>query len=104
MSQVVSYNVTIKVEWLIATEWLKWEQEDHIPAMMATGYFDHWKMYRLLEQDDQDGPTYTIQLFTGSEKRYQDYVQAYADLFRQQVADKWKDRFMAYHSAMIQVK
>jgi len=101
---VISYNTTIKVDWSVARDWLNWEQEVHIPAIMATGYFDHWKIYRLLDQDEGDGPTYSIQFFTSSQNRYQQYLQTSADLFRQRRLEKWKDRFIAHHSATELVK
>ncbi len=39
-------------------------KQEHIPEIMATGLFHDYRFCRLLEQDDSDGPTYTIQYFT----------------------------------------
>jgi hypothetical protein len=55
------YNVTIKVEATIADEWLRWLQDEHIPDVMATGCFSNYKIVRLLEVDESEGPTYAVQ-------------------------------------------
>ena len=36
---MIIYNITIKVDWSIAEEWLKWMQEKHLPEILATGCF-----------------------------------------------------------------
>ena len=50
------YNITIQVNWTIHNEWLPWMQEVHIPEVMATGMFTHFRILRLLEVDESDGP------------------------------------------------
>ena len=61
---MIVYNVTTKVSHFINDRWLQWMKEEHIPAIMATGLFHDYRICRLLEQDDQDGPTYSAQYFT----------------------------------------
>ena len=94
------YNVTIKVEAAIADEWLQWLKGEHIPEVMATGCFDAYKIVRLLEIDDTEGPTYAIQYNALSKALYNRYIIKHADVLRQKSYDRWGQRFMAFRSLM----
>src|SRR6185436_6315914 len=52
------YNITIKIEQSIAAAWLKWQQEEHIPGIMASGCFTHHLFYRLTEPVEPGEITY----------------------------------------------
>ncbi len=94
------YNVTIKVAETIAEAWLPWMQQVHIPAIMATGCFIHARIFRLLEIDDSEGPTYAVQYFANSKANYNRYVSLHANVLRQDSYDKWGDQFIAFRSLM----
>lgn len=94
------YNVTIKVEAAIADEWLQWLKEQHIPEVMATGCFETYKIVRLLEIDDSEGPTYAVQYHALSKALYNRYIMKYADALRQKSYDQWGQRFTAFRSLM----
>lgn len=94
------YNVTLKVEAGIADAWLQWLKEEHIPEVMATGCFDDYRIVRLLETDDSEGPTYAVQYYALSKAIYNQYIMKYADALRQKSYDRWGQRFMAFRSLM----
>jgi hypothetical protein len=94
------YNLTIKTTWAIADKWLAWQREENIPEVMATKLFDDYKIYRILEQDDHDGPTFTIQYFTSSEKKYKLYLDSFASSLRKKAFEKWGDQFIAHRTIM----
>ena len=94
------YNVTTKVDQSIADEWVDWMQQVHIPAVMASGYFEKSQLLRLLEVDEEEGPTYAIQYFAESKSLYNLYVDKYADEMRRRSFEKWGDRFIAFRSVM----
>ena len=94
------YNITIKVSNSIAGEWLKWQREEHIPEIMCTGLFDQYKFFRLLEQDDTEGPTFVFQFHTSDRKNYDRYIHEHADRLREKALKKWGDRFIAFRSLL----
>jgi hypothetical protein len=100
LAEAVIYNVTIKVESTIAQQWLQWLLEDHIPDVLQTGCFSAYKVVRLLEVDDTEGPTYAIQYSAESKADYNRYILQYAPQMRQKSYDKWGDRFIAFRSVM----
>jgi hypothetical protein len=97
---MIIYNVTIKVDNEIAEEWMQWMQEEHIPAILATGCFDSYKLVQLLELDDSDGPTYAIQYFADSMNDYKRYISEFATELRNDSVEKWGDSFIAFRSVM----
>ena len=94
------YNVTIKVDESIADAWLQWLQQEHIPEVMATRCFSSFKLVRLLEIDDSEGPTYAIQYHADSKADYNRYIEMHASLLRQKSIDKWGNAFIAFRSLM----
>jgi hypothetical protein len=94
------YNVTIKVANEIATEWLQWLKEEHVPEVLASDCFSKATIVRLLEIDDSEGPTYAIQYLAESKGLYNHYIEKFAGDLRQKSYDKWGDRFIAFRSIM----
>ncbi len=62
------YNITIKVNNAILKEWMKWQMEEHIPEGMSTNLFDQYKFFRLLNQDDTEGPNFVFNIIHRQEK------------------------------------
>ena len=94
------YNITIKVNNAILEEWIKWQKEEHIPEIMATGLFDEFRFFKLLEQDESDGPTFVIQYCTSSRQNYDQYIQQYSLNLREKALKKWGDGFIAFRSLL----
>ena len=97
---MIVYNLTIKVTWDILNEWLAWQKTEQIPAVLATGLFDHHAFYRLLEQEEEEGPTFVLQYFTSSLERYEQYLIESAPRQRQAALDKWGGQFIAFRTIM----
>ena len=94
------YNVTIKIATEIATDWLIWTKEEHVPEVLATNCFSKATIVRLLEVDDSEGPTYAIQYLAESKGLYNHYIEKFAGEMLQKSFDKWGDRFIAFRSLM----
>jgi len=98
--ETIVYNITFKVRWDIQEEWLAWQKKEHITAIMATGLFDEYRIFRLLEQDEEEGPTYIIQYFTASLDRYRQFMIGFAPDLQRISRDKWGDGFIAFRTLM----
>ena len=97
---MIVYNVTIKVETAIAAEWLQWLQQEHVPEVLNTGCFTEANIHRLLETDDSEGPTYSIQYKAESKALYNRYIEQFVGEMRQKSFYKWGNRFIAFRSVM----
>jgi len=97
---MIVYNVTSKVTWAIHDEWLQWMKEEHIPEVVATCCFTHAQFLRLLETEDEEGPTYTVQYVAENKAQQEAYVANHANTLRQKAFAKWGNQFIAFRSIM----
>ncbi|RYF80971.1 MAG: DUF4286 family protein [Chitinophagaceae bacterium] len=97
---MIVYNITTKVAVQVSEEWLQWLQAEHVPEILNTGCFTAAKLMRLLEQNDSEGPTYTVQFTTSSIAAYEYYLAEHADELRQKAFDKWGNQFISFRSLM----
>ena len=94
------YNVTTKVSWEIHEAWVAWMKEKHIPEIMAKGCFLEYRFARLLETDETEGPTYTIQFYAESKEPYRHYIEFHAPALRKDALVTWGDQFIGFRSLM----
>jgi hypothetical protein len=94
------YNITTKVNNAILKDWIKWQQEEHIPEILATNLFDQFQFYRLLDQDDAEGSTYIIQYHTSEKSNYETYIKDFAPMFRDKALKKWGNNFISFRSLL----
>ena len=97
---MIIYNVTTKVHAAVDEAWLQWIKDEHIPAIMASGFFTAYKLCRLLEQDDSEGKTYAVQYTTANEKNYQQFMKVHAPLLRKKATEKWGAHIISFHSVL----
>lgn len=94
------YNVTCKVSWQIHEHWLQWMQEKHIPEVMKSNCFERFQFLRLLDVDEEDGPTYTVQYYVESKSLYNRYIAQHAPALREDAIQKWGNQFIAFRTFM----
>ena len=84
----------------VLEEWLQWQNEEHIPEIMASGYFTEYRFFRLLDIDDSDGPTYVVQYQADSRNDYEQYILHCAPQLREKAIGRWQQRFVAFRTIM----
>lgn len=97
---MILYNVTIKVNWTIHDEWLQWMNEIHMPEMLQTGCFNRYHLFRLLEVDEEEGPTYACQYYAESKADYNRYIERFSTSMRDKGLQRWGNQFIAFRSVM----
>jgi hypothetical protein len=97
------YNVTVKVNWSIQEAWVTWMKEQHIPEVIHTGCFTHSRFFKLLDQDETEGPTYIMQYTATHIDHYNNYINTYADALRKKTFDAWGNQFIAFRTLMEEI-
>ena len=97
---MIIYNITVKVDWSIAEDWVQWMQNIHIPEILHTGCFEKHQFVRLLQVDETDGPTYATQYFAPTLSKYDEYLQHHAARFRREVTNKWGAKYVDFKTLM----
>jgi hypothetical protein len=94
------YNITTKLSHSIHPGWVNWMKEEHIPAVMQTGCFTGYKFVRLLEVDEEEGPTYAVQFSAATKADYDRYINEFAPVLRQDTFSRWGNQLIAFRSLM----
>jgi len=97
---VIVYNITMKVHPSIEEAWIQWQKNEHIPEILATGFFTDHKFFRLLEQDDSEGKTFAVQYFAKNINDYQEYIDKHSQRLREKALNRWGHGFIAFRTLM----
>ncbi len=100
----IIYNVTTQSHHSIASQWLQWMKEEHIPDIIATGCFTHAVILRLIEVDETQGPTYAVQYHCVNKISYNRYIEMFAEERGKKVFEKWGNQVIAFRSVLQVVK
>ena len=101
---MIQYNNTTKMDPAFAGEWLEWHQLEQKPAIMATGCFDSYHIYKLLGQDEQEGITYIVQLTTDSPQRFSEFEEKFESALLRLATGRWGFCSVSFQSHMELVK
>lgn len=93
-------NITTKVNHQVAEEWVQWQKQIRIPAMMDTGHFTSYAFNQLLHHDDEEGIIYVIQLEIATLKDYEAFMQNHSDKISSENQDRWGDNYISFHTLM----
>ena len=72
------YNITFNIEPEIQADWHSWMKSKYLPYAMETNLFLDVKIYRLLNETENQGLTYSVQFFSDSLENVNKYLEAYA--------------------------
>lgn len=100
---MIIYNVTIKIDLSVHDVWLKWMKEEHIPKVMDTQCFSSYKMYRILEEDTQDGISYCIQYSAENISNYFDYKEKFASVLQRETQEAFPGKYHAFRTLLKEV-
>jgi hypothetical protein len=95
---MIIYNVTINVEKEVENQWVAWMKEKHIPDILATGFFDDYKMLRLLNETENEGETYAVQYFTDSLDKLEQYMVEHAPRLREAHLEKFQNKCLSFRT------
>jgi len=97
---MIIYNVTTKVQQSIANEWLQWLKKEHVKDILSTGCFTNYTIVKLLDVDEEEGPTYAVQYFAESQALYNLYIGKFAPVMRSKAFALWGNKFLSFKSLM----
>ena len=75
---MILYNITFNIEPEIKENWLNWMNENYFPYLHDTALFSEIKMFRLLNETENQGFTYSLQCFSESLEKVNTYLEVFA--------------------------
>ena len=96
---MIIYNVTANIEDSIHDEWLLWIQQ-HIPKVLATGFFLKATFTKVLVEESMGGLTYSIQYLAHSKEALESYHKLHAADFQAEELRKFADKMLAFRTEL----
>lgn len=97
---MILYNVTVKINATLETEWLQWMRTTHIPDVMNTGLFINYKICKILHQEEDGGVTYAFQYFCKDMPTFEEYQSKHAKALQADHTNRYKDQYVAFRTLM----
>lgn len=97
---MIIYNVTSCIDIKVHQDWLDWMQKTHIPAMLNTGKFFNARMVRVLDDQDPDSITFSVQYYTSSKEMLERYYTEDAPRLRQESAALFADKILQFRTEL----
>jgi hypothetical protein len=95
---MIIYNVTINVEDEIASAWVQWMKETHLPDVMNTGMFEYYKFmtkYIPVRRNELVRP-FAVQYYASHMDKYEKYVNEFAPALKADSSNKWGDNVYCF--------
>lgn len=96
---MIIFNDTVIVDEAIHEKWLKWILEVHIPAVMATGYFNSYQILNVIDSPNE-GVTYCIQYHTESLENFNNYYNKHLHEFQEIHNQQFENQFVLFNTLM----
>ena len=93
-------NITTKVDNDILAEWITWQKEVHIPALMNTGCFQKYRFQQLLEQDETDGKIFVLRLVARIKGSYKVFLDQFENKLKNESFLKWGEKCFEFRSLL----
>jgi Domain of unknown function (DUF4286) len=97
---MIIYNITTLVSWPIHDDWRNWMMDEYLPELLATKLFTHFQMVRLMEVNEDEGPTYAVQLYMNDTTDFNSYRDKHLEWFQQKEKAAWGDYATSFASLM----
>jgi hypothetical protein len=96
---MIIYNVTINIDHSVHNQWLQWIENKHINDVLATGLFNNARLVKVLVEEDE-GATYSVQYFSDSREKLNDYYKNHAPRLRQEGLQLFGDKMLAFRTEL----
>jgi hypothetical protein len=97
---MIIYNITTLVSWPVHEDWREWLFSEFLPELMETQLFSHFQVVRLMEVNEEEGPTYAVQLYLNNTANFNSYREKHLQRFQQKEKDAWGDYATSFGSIM----
>jgi len=96
---MIIYNVTLNVDEDIASEWMDWMKQVHIPEVMETGVFTDYRICRVLAEE-AGGFTYAVQYSCPDMDAYERYRTTFAPGLQAKTLSKYGSKIVAFRTLL----
>ncbi len=97
---MILYNVTVAIDKKVEKDWLNWMKETHIPEVMRTNVFQEYKFFKVMNTEDPESSSYSVQYFAKDMNKIKLYMSAFASDLQQEAHQKWPNQMAAFRTLL----
>lgn len=97
------YNITVGIDKDIEDEWKLWIKDSYLNAVMKTGLFKEYKIYKVLTHDDESSVSYSIQLFAERIENVVGYLEKFAPSIVEEQRERFKNRHVVFNTLLEEI-
>lgn len=100
---MILYNVTVAIDKRVENEWVEWMKETHIPEVLETNQFVEHRFFKVLNTEDPESSSYSVQYFAESMDQLNMYLAAFAPELQQKHHLRFPNQFAAFRTLLERV-
>ncbi len=100
---MILYNVTVKIDLDIEDTWLAWVKENFIRKILDTNLFIDSKIFKLLNESDNDGVTYALQFYANSITEIDIFLNNYVQSIAEEHRQLFKNKHVAFMTLLEEI-
>ncbi len=97
---MILYNITYNIDRDTDHEWMEWLRDYYIPKIMSTGYFKSYKVFRMLQAEEDNSINYAVQFFLESISDLNNFLEKEAVDISARLQEKFRYRHVAFMSVL----
>jgi hypothetical protein len=97
------YNVTYGIDRDIEKEWLAYMREQQVPAVLKTGLFTSFKMFKVLHDQEDGTISYSIQYFTDTIRQVNQYLEFFAPAIMEHHRSRFHNKHVAFQTLLEEI-
>ena len=101
---MILYNITFNIEPEIKDAWLSWLKSHYFSYINDTNMFSEIKLFRLLNETENQGLTYSMQLFSDSLEKVNTYLEVFAPKIVEQHNQAFKYKHVSFMTILESVE
>lgn len=98
------FNETVGIDASVEQEWLAWAQAVYVPAVLNTGLFTGYKLYKVLHDSEDGSISYSVQFFSASLENVVQFLEVFAPPLVEQQRQKFNNKHIAFRTLLEEVK
>ena len=102
-STMYLYNVTIGIDKSVEAEWLIYMRERHVPEVLRTGMFTQARIYRILDDEEAETTSYSVQYMSPSSEMVRKYLETHGPRLIEEHRNKFRDKHVAFRTLLEEI-
>ncbi|MEZ5054287.1 MAG: DUF4286 family protein [Chitinophagales bacterium] len=95
---MIVYTLTANIDEDVADEWLHWMKSEILHFVQETHLLVEYKVFKVL--NDQEGVTFTFQLFFANETIYQQFITHHHAQFAAKINARYTDKAVYFNTLL----